>query len=194
MRIFLILQIKLNMTKIAVQLAEGFEEIEAVSIIDVLRRAEMEVTVVSITGKLQVNGAHNIKITADQLFENVNFEKTEMIILPGGMPGATNLKEHPGLQKQILKFHKKEKPLGAICAAPLVLGSLGILKDKTATCYPGFEKQLLGANVTGKNVELSGKIVTGKGAGVAIEFALKIVEIFKGEKLADELAHKIILK
>lgn len=182
------------MKKIVVPLAEGFEEIEAVTIIDVLRRADMEVIVVSITGNLNINGAHNIKIITDQLFENVNFEKVEMIVLPGGIPGATNLNEHPGLQKQILNFYENKKPLAAICAAPLVFGNLGILKDKTATCYPGFEKQLLGANTTGKNVELSGNIITGKGAGVAIEFALKIVEMFMGKEYADELARKMIFK
>lgn len=180
------------MIKIAVQLAEGFEEIEAVSIIDVLRRAEIEVVTVSITGNVEVNGAHHIKIIADQLFEEVNFSEMDMIVLPGGIPGALNLKKHEGLKNQILDFHKNNKALGAICAAPLVYGNLEILKNKTVTCYPGFEDQLTGANVTSENVEISGKIVTGKGAGVAIEFALKIVEIFKGKELANDLARKMI--
>ena len=182
------------MNKIAVQLAEGFEEIEAVTIIDVLRRAEFEVTVVSITKKLEVTGSHNIKITADQLFEDVDYCLVDMIVLPGGMPGATNLNNHSGLQKQILDFNKKGKILGAICAAPLIFGNLGILKNKTATCYPGFEEQLEGAEVTGENVEVADKIITGKSAGVAIEFALRIVEMFKGKDLADELAAKMIVK
>lgn len=181
------------MIKIAVPLAQGFEEIEAVVIIDVLRRADLDVTVVSITDELEVIGAHSIKITADQLFEDESFNDHDMIVLPGGIPGAVNLKNHTGLQNQILNFHKKGKPLGAICAAPLVFGSLGILGNQTATCYPGFEEQLLGAKTKGKNVELSGKIVTGKGAGVAIEFALKIVEMLKGKELADELAMKMIV-
>lgn len=181
------------MTKIAVLLAEGFEEIEAVSIIDVLRRAEFKVSTISITENLTVNGAHNIKVIADQLFDVTNFNDFNMIVLPGGMPGATNLKNHPGLQKQIIDFHKNGKPLGAICAAPLVFGNLGILKNKKATCYPGFENQLVGAIATGENVELSGNIITGKGAGVAIEFALKIAEILKGKKLADDLAEKMIV-
>ncbi|NQU51275.1 MAG: DJ-1/PfpI family protein [Bacteroidetes bacterium] len=182
------------MIKIAVQLAKGFEEIEAVSIIDILRRAEISVTVVSVTGELEVTGSHNITISADQLFEEVNFAEYDMIVLPGGIPGALNLKKHIGLQNQILDFHKNGKFLGAICAAPLVFGNLGILKNRSATCYPGFEDQLLGAEVTTNNVELSDKIVTGKGAGVAMEFALKIVEMFKGKVLADELAKKMIVK
>ena len=181
------------MKKIVVPLAEGFEEIEAVSIIDILRRAEFEVTIVSITKKMEVTGSHNIKIIADQLFENVNYNLIDMIVLPGGMPGATNLNNHTGLQEQILNFNKNGKQLGAICAAPLVFGNLGILKNKDATCYPGFENQLEGANTTGKHVELSNNIVTGKGAGVAINFALKIVEMFKGKEFADELAEKMIV-
>jgi len=182
------------MSKIVVQMADGFEEIEAISIIDVLRRAEIDVNVVSITGKSEVTGAHSIKIVADQTFEETNFEDFDMIVLPGGMPGALNLKNHKGLQKQILDFHKTGKSLGAICAAPIVFGHLGILKNETATCYPGFEDQLTDAKVTGNKVELSGNIVTGKGAGVAIDFALKIVEMLKGKKLADELAAKLIAK
>lgn len=180
------------MIKVAVLVAEGFEEIEAVSIIDVLRRAEFEVTVVSITDKLEITGSHNIKIIADQLFEDVNYKLIDMIVLPGGMPGAINLNKHSGLRKQILNFNKEGKRLGAICAAPLVLGNLGILKNKIATCYPGFENQLIGAKTSDNNIEVSDKIITGKGAGVAIEFALKIVEIFKGKELAVELAQKMI--
>ncbi|MBW6536360.1 MAG: DJ-1/PfpI family protein [Mariniphaga sp.] len=178
--------------KVAVHLAEGFEEIEAVSIIDVLRRADIETMVVSVTGKKTVTGSHDIQVTADVLFEEVNYDRVDMIVLPGGLPGANNLKDHAGLGKQILDFHKKGKPLGAICAAPLVFGNLGILKNQKATCFPGFEKQLTGAEVTGADVEISGKIITGKGAGVAIKFALKIVESLKGKELADELAEKMI--
>jgi len=158
-----------------------------------LRRANLETVVVSVTEKKEVNGSHNIKVIADELFENINYKNIEMIVLPGGMPGSSNLNAHEGLKNQILDFHKKGKPLGAICAAPLVLGNLGVLKNQTATCYPGFEKQLLKAKVTGKNVEHSKTIITGKGAGVAIRFALKIVEMLKGKKLAEELALKMIV-
>jgi len=181
------------MKKIAVHLAEGFEEIEAVSIIDVLRRAEINVTIVSVTEKSEVTGSHGIKINADQLFNVINYELIDMIILPGGMPGASNLNNHLGLREQILNFYDNKKLLGAICAAPLVFGSLGILKDKKATCYPGFENQLHGAIVTGENIEVSDNIITAKGAGVAIDFALKIVEILKGKELANKLAQKMIV-
>ena len=181
------------MKKIAVHLAEGFEEIEAVSIIDVLRRAELSVTIISVTEALEVTGSHGIKIITDKLLKHVNYEMIDMIILPGGMPGASNLNEHLGLREQILNFNESNKLLAAICAAPLVFGNLGILKDKKATCYPGFENQLHGAIATGENVEVAENIITGKGAGVAIEFALKIVEILKNKKFADELGRKMIV-
>ena len=182
------------MEKIAVHLAEGFEEIEAVSIIDVLRRAGFEVKIVSVTGQPEVSGSHGIRIIADQLFEDIDYKQIDMLVLPGGMPGARNLKEHIGLAEQIIGFNDSGKPLGAICAAPMVFGNLGILKDIKATCYPGFEGEMHGAITTSSDVELSGSVITGKGAGVAIEFALKIVEMFRGEKTAGELAEKMIFK
>ncbi len=180
--------------RVAVHLAEGFEEIEAVSIIDVMRRANIRTQVVSVTGKKKVTGSHGIQITADILFEEADYNAVDMIILPGGMPGSANLKNHLGLGKQILQFNTSDKLLGAICAAPLVFGYLGILKNRNVTCYPGFENQLEGAIVTGADVETFGNIITAKGAGVAIKFALKIVETLKGKALADELANKMIVK
>ncbi|MCY1718853.1 DJ-1/PfpI family protein [Prolixibacteraceae bacterium Z1-6] len=182
------------MKKIAVHLAEGFEEIEAISIIDVLRRANFEVTVVAITNSTEVTGAHDIKVIADTLFEDVDYQLIDMIVLPGGMPGALNLKAHGGLREQILNFNDSQKPLGAICAAPMVFGNLGLLKNKNATCFPGFEDELHGAIITGNDVEAADHIVTGKGAGVAIDFALKIVEQLEGKELAYELGKKMMVK
>ncbi|RIJ50558.1 DJ-1/PfpI family protein [Maribellus luteus] len=182
------------MKNIAVHLAEGFEEIEAISIIDVLRRANLKVTVVSVTGDLVVTGAHQIQVTADKLFEDVDYSEIEMLVLPGGMPGSANLKAHSGLREQILNFNDNGKPLGAICAAPMVFGNLGLLNNKKATCYPGFEEELHGAVITGNDVEQAGNIITGKGAGVAIKFALKIVENIKGQKAAGELGRKMVVE
>ncbi len=182
------------MKNITVHLAEGFEEIEAISIIDVLRRAEFKVEVVSITGELEVTGSHNIKVTADALFEDIDYSVIDMIVLPGGMPGAANLKAHSGLREQILNFNDSEKPMAAICAAPMVFGNLGLLKEKQATCYPGFEDELHGAIITGEAVAEAGNIITGKGAGVAIKFALKIVEKFNGKEVADDLGAKMIVQ
>ncbi len=185
---------KSTMKKIAVHLAEGFEEIEAISIIDVLRRAGFEVTVVSMNKSMEVNGAHDITVKADTLFEDLDYDTIEMIVLPGGMPGATNLKAHSGLREQILNFNDLKKPLAAICAAPMVFGNLGLLKEKQATCYPGFEDELHGAIITGEAVTETENIITGKGAGVAIKFALKIVEKHKGKDVADELGAKMIVQ
>jgi 4-methyl-5(b-hydroxyethyl)-thiazole monophosphate biosynthesis len=180
--------------KIAVHLAEGFEEIEAICIIDVLRRAGFDVITVSVTGDLMVTGSHDIPVIADGHFENIDYNSIDMIVLPGGMPGAKNLNSHEGLKNQILQFNESGKPLGAICAAPLVFGKLGILKGKNATCYPGNEEYLEGAEITGSPTEVAGNIITGKGAGVAIDFALKIVEQLKGEAEAKELAEKMVVK
>ncbi len=177
--------------KIAVHLANGFEEIEAVSIVDVLRRADLDVAVVSVTGKAEVEGAHHIKVMADILFEKVDYDEVYMIVLPGGMPGASNLDAHAGLRAQIKKFHAEDKPLAAICAAPLVFGNLGVLAGKQAVCYPGFENYLKGAEVLKIPVIESGNLITGRGPGVAIQFALKIVEkavsVEKAEKLAQQM-------
>nr|WP_319510273.1 DJ-1 family glyoxalase III [uncultured Draconibacterium sp.] len=182
------------MKKIAVHLAEGFEEIEAISIIDVLRRAGLEVTVVSMNESMEVNGAHDITVKADTLFDDMDYDKIDMIVLPGGMPGSANLKAHSGLREQILNFNDMKKPLAAICAAPMVFGNLGLLKEKQATCYPGFEDELHGAIITGEAVAEAENIITGKGAGVVIKFALKIVEKFKGKEVADELGAKMIVQ
>jgi protein deglycase len=179
--------------KIAVHLGEGFEEIEAISIIDVLRRAGLNVVSVSVTRQLMVTGSHEIPVIADELFENVNYDLVDMIVLPGGMPGAKNLNDHQGLKNQIENFNKQGKLLGAICAAPLVFGQLGILKGKKVTCYPGFENYLDGAEITDSPVEVDANIITGRGVGVAIEFALKIVEQLKNKELAKELAAKMVV-
>ncbi len=180
--------------KVCIHLATGFEEIEAISIIDVLRRANIQVTVVSITGELKVEGAHNITVSADELFENINYGQVSMIILPGGMPGSENLNNHSGLKQQIQNFYSTNKPIAAICAAPLVFGNLGLLKGKTATCFPGFEKYLTGATISELPVVADGNIITGKGAGVAIHFALKIVEVLIDKQTATKLSEQLQLR
>lgn len=179
--------------KIAVHLADGFEEIEAVSIIDVLRRADIEVVVVSVTGKKEVSGAHHLKVVADVLFDQVNYDEVYMLVLPGGMPGASNLNDHAGLTKMIAKFNEDEKPLAAICAAPLVLGNLDVLKGKQAVCYPGFENYLRGAEVLDVPVVESGNVITGRGPGAAIHFALKIVEKAVSAEKAELLAKQMLV-
>lgn len=180
--------------KIAVHLADGFEEIEAISIIDVLRRADLEVIVTSVTGKLEVAGAHQLKVLADKLFDDVNYNDVSMIVLPGGMPGAANLDAHEGLRAQIVKFNNENKPLAAICAAPLVYGNLGILKGKQAVCYPGFEKFLKGAEIMNHPVAESGNVITGRGPGAAIQFALKLVEKLVSAEKAELIAGQMLVE
>ena len=179
--------------KIAVHLAYGFEEIEAISIIDVLRRADLDVVVVSVTGKTEITGAHQIKVIADILYEEVNYEEVYMIVLPGGMPGAANLDAHVGLKHEIRKFVTENKQLAAICAAPLVFGNLGILEGKQAVCYPGFEGYLKGAEVLKTPIAECGNIITGRGPGVAIQFALKIVEKVVSVEKAQLLSSQMLV-
>lgn len=182
------------MEKLAVHLADGFEEIEAVTIIDVLRRAGLNVITVSVTGKLLVAGAHQIEIMADQLFEKVDYSTCTMIILPGGMPGAKNLNAHEGLKNQIVEFHNNGKYLAAICAAPLVFGNLGILKGKRAVCYPGFESYLKEAEVLIQPVITSDNVITGRGVGAALHFSLEIVRLLMGVDVAEKLAVSMLIE
>ena len=171
-------------------LTTGFEEIEALATIDILNRGGVDIRSVSLTGKKNVAGGHGITVVADYLFDEAKFENASMLIIPGG---TTTFNEHDGLKREILNFAEKGKLLAAICAAPIVLGGLGILKGKKATCYPGFEKYLTGANVTEKPVVIDGNITTGRAAGYAIEFALELLSQLKGKKVADEVAGKIII-
>ena len=130
------------MAKVYIFIADGFEEIEALTVVDLLRRAAIEISMISISGVIEVKGAHNISVLADALFEETDFNDADLLVLPGGMPGTTHLMEHEGLSNLLKEFHKKNKNLAAICAAPSVLGAKGILAGKRATCYPGFESKL----------------------------------------------------
>ena len=176
------------MKTIAVHLATGFEEIEAITIIDILRRAELNVVIISVTGDPLVRGAHQIPVTTDKLFADVNYESVDMIILPGGTEGAENLDRHNGLKSQIVNFHHAGKPIGAICAAPMILGHLGLLEGKNVVCYPGYEKELKGAKVGNTSAVVDGKLVTGRGIGAALNFSLEIVKMLSGKEKADKLA------
>ena len=182
------------MKDIYVFLAEGFEEIEALTPVDVLRRAGLSVQTVSIMKEQVVAGAHGIPVKADVMFDEVYAEDAEMILLPGGLPGATNLDAHQGLSQMILDFAKEEKPLSAICAAPLVFGNRGLLEGKKATCYPGFETYLKGAQYTAALVEKDGNFITGKGPGAAMEFAFAIVEKYCGMDKVNELKQGMMIQ
>lgn len=178
--------------KVAVFLADGFEEIEAISIIDVLRRGEVEVDTISISGQPEVKGGHDIIVQADQVFSKMEIHKYDVLVLPGGMPGTINLGKHKELCDLLISFSTEGKKIAAICAAPSILGQLKLLEGKEATCYPGFEKQLIGCKVTNKNVVVSGNIITGKGAGVAIDFALELLKWYKDDAFVGNLRVKMI--
>lgn len=178
---------------IYIYLAEGFEEVEALTAVDVLRRAELEVQTVSITGNKMVRGTHGINVEADILYEETDHSLCEMIVLPGGLPGADYLEEHEGLAKHIVCFAKDGgRKLAAICAAPQVFGTCGILNGKKATIYPGMEGHLKEGMATGENVTVDGNIITGMGPAIAMEFALKLVEEIKGKEAAEEVASDML--
>ena len=171
-----------------IHMAEGYEEVEALTCVDVLRRAGIDAKMVSVTGNRMVTGAHGISIEADLLFEEADYDACEMIVLPGGMPGATNLRDHAGLTAQIEAFAKAGRPLAAICAAPLALAAHGALEGKKATIYPGMEEYLASATPTGENVTVDGSVITGMGPALAMEFALTLVGYLKDEKTKKEVA------
>lgn len=183
------------MGTVYVFLAEGFEEIETISVVDVLRRASISTKTVSIADNNVVSGAHGISVVADKSFEQTNFDEAAMLVLPGGMPGASGLDAHKGLRELILKFAKANKPLAAICAAPLVYGNLGLLKGKQATCYPGFEKFLEGASIhRDKAVVRDGLFITAEGPAAAPAFALEIVAYLLGKEKANEVAKGMLVR
>ncbi|MCX7749333.1 MAG: DJ-1/PfpI family protein [Clostridia bacterium] len=179
--------------KVYLHLADGFEDIEAIATADILRRAEIDVKTVSITGKKEVTGAFKTKVVADILFEDADYDDTDMIILPGGMQGTKALEGHSGLKEQILSFSTQDKWIAAICAAPTILGKMGLLEGKAAICYPGLEQQLSGAAVTQESVVVDGKIITSRGPGTVFQFGLKLVEVLKGKELADILKGKMLI-
>lgn len=177
-----------------IHLAEGFEEIEALTPCDLLRRVGVEAKTVSVTGEKVVTGAHSIRVEADLLFEEADYDACTMIVLPGGLPGAFNLQDHAGLEAQIRKFGEEDRPLAAICAAPLVFGAHGVLKGRKAAIYPGMESHLTGGEATDKPVVWDGNLITSQGPGTAMEFALTIVSFFKGEEVTADLRKDLLLE
>lgn len=178
---------------ILVHLAYGFEEIEALTVVDLLRRVNLDAYLVSMGDDMYVEGAHGITVKADYMFDDIDYSKCQMIVLPGGLPGAHNLRDHQGLRKEILKFAEEGKGLAAICAAPLVFGDLGILEGRKATIYPGMEEELKGAESIGFPVVRDMNIITSQGPATAMKFALSIVSYFKGKEVADELEEDLLM-
>lgn len=180
------------MGRVYVFLADGFEEIEGLTVVDLLRRAEIDVATVSVMGKQLVTGSHKITLYADSIFEEQNFADAELLVLPGGMPGALNLKNHAGLAELLKNHCKSGKKAAAICAAPGVLGELGLLSGRKAVCYPGFEEQLQGAEILKEKVVVDQNITTSRGMGTAIDFALSLIKQLSGTEKAEKIAQSIL--
>lgn len=173
-------------------LADGFEEIEALTPVDVFRRAGLETLTVSVSDSYTVTGAHNIAVTADKLLTEIDCADADLLLLPGGMPGTKHLGACEPLCDALTAHAQAGKPVAAICAAPSVLGKLGLLNGKEAVCYPGFEDALIGATVSEKNVVRDGNTVTAAGMGVALDFALECLCLLGLPDEADRIRRSVI--
>ena len=169
------------MSRIAVFFADGCEEIEGLTVVDMLRRANVNVDMVSVMERKEIHGSHNITFLADMLYEDMEPASYDGVVLPGGMPGTTNLGVHEGVISIIKAFAAEGKLVFAICAAPSVLGQAGVLRNKRAVCHPGWEDRLTGAIVCEENAMTDGNIITSRGMGTAVDFSLAIIQ-----KLTDE--------
>lgn len=180
------------MKKIAIFLADGYEEIEGLAVVDVCRRCGLHIDMVSVSGDNQVTGSHNIKVETDKTFAQIDFNEYDMLVLPGGLKGAQGLEAHEGLMAQIDAFYESGKYIAAICASPSIFGHRGILKGRKACSYPTFESHLEGAQVTAGPVEISDNVITSRGMGTAFDFALAIAGVFVGKEKTAEAAEQFV--
>lgn len=178
------------MKRVLVPLAEGFEELEAVTIIDILRRAGVEVVVASL-GESPVTGAHGIRLAADTPLAALVEQDFDMIALPGGMPGAEHLRKDARVADLARRLHAKGRPVAAICAAPMVLAAAGLLDGRRATSYPGFLKDALKTTVTNEAVVVDGRVITSRGPGTALDFALQLVETLEGASMRHAIESRL---
>jgi 4-methyl-5(b-hydroxyethyl)-thiazole monophosphate biosynthesis len=183
-----------EMTKIAVFLADGFEEIEALTVVDICRRAGYSVKMIATKDRDTCIGAHDICVQTDQHISDLDFKTLDMLVLPGGKRGTEGLKTCGELMKQLQSFHRQKKYIAAICAAPSILGELGILRCVKACSYPDFEEKLTGAEVLREEVVTDGHLITSRGMGTSIAFALAIVARFSGEEEAQSMADTIVYR
>lgn len=179
---------------IYVHLAEGFEEIETLTVVDILRRAEISVKTVSMEKTLEVKGAHGISVKADIMFSDADYEECEMIVLPGGMPGTSNLMKNEDLLNRIKEFNQAGKNIAAICAAPMILGEIGMLAGKKATIYPGMENHLNQGEYKDMPVVIDGNIITSKGPATAMRFGLELVGVLKGSVVKEEISKGLLFE
>ena len=178
---------------VTIFLADGFEEVEALTVSDILRRAKADVALVSIKDTKEVESSRGVKVVADATFDEMDFSETGILVLPGGMPGTNNLQAFKPLEELVLAHAAAGKTVAAICAAPKILGALGMLKGRRACCHPGFEKELIGADVImNRPAVLDGNIITGRSMGCAIPFGLTVLGALEGAEAAAEMAEKIV--
>ena len=182
------------MSKVYVFLADGTEEVEALTAIDLLRRAKVDVVTVSVMDRKHIISSHNIGIVADEVFGTSDYMDGDMVVLPGGMPGTVNLREHEGLKDVLFSYQEAGKYLAAICAAPTVFGCNGMLQGKNAVCYPGFEEQLTGATILNQGVVTDGQFITSKGLGTAIDFSLELIRLLVDDECAQQISKAIQYK
>lgn len=180
------------MARVYIFLANGFEEIEGLTVVDLLRRAHIDIQTVSIEESIHVTGSHNITVKADCLYKDAKLDEADMLVLPGGMPGTINLLHCTQLVQKIKEFHKNNKLLAAVCAAPSVLGACGVLTGKKACCYPGYEEKLLGASIQHDPVVQDANVITGRAMGVANDFALKLIEVLADKETALEVKESVL--
>ncbi|MDR1548371.1 MAG: DJ-1/PfpI family protein [Hungatella sp.] len=179
------------MGKVFAFLADGSEEVELLAVVDILKRGGQEVTLVSVTGKKDVVGAHQIKIQADFEFSEVDCKNADVLFLPGGMPGTRNLGAHGGLLNSLKEAHGENRRIAAICAAPSILGKLGMLEGRKATCFPGFEPELKGALYTKQGVVTDGNITTARGLGYALDLGIELLGLLTDENHARQVKEAI---
>lgn len=180
------------MVRTAIFLADGYEEIEALAVVDIFRRAGIEMDMVSISDELLTNGSHKIQVMADKIIKDIDFAEYDMLVLPGGLKGMQNLEACEPLMQQIDAFFENNKYIAAICASPSIFGRRGILSGRQATAYPGFEEELAGATVVDAGAVRCGHVITGRSMGSAIEFGLLLVETLLGKDKAEEIAKQIV--
>lgn len=182
------------MSKLGIFMADGCEEIEGLTVVDLVRRAGIEIEMISVSGEKSVTGSHKIAFQTDVSKADADFASYDGIVLPGGMPGTTHLMEDDTVNRVIKEFATSGKLVAAICAAPSVLGNAGLLEGKKATCYPGVESKLTGADFVTDPVAKDGNIITSRGLGTAIDFAAEIVAYLKDQEAAKSLKESIVYR
>jgi 4-methyl-5(b-hydroxyethyl)-thiazole monophosphate biosynthesis len=183
------------MNKVIVFLCDGYEEIELVTIVDVLRRGGVDVQLAVIGDETGIRGAHNMLLAYDEFLNNINLDEVKMVVLPGGMGGTNAMKASKSVEEVVKKFINDEnKIVAAICAAPTALGKFGVLEGRKATCYPGLEGELTGAQVVDADVVVDGNLITSRGPATAMPFALELLKTLKGKETAETVAKGMLCK